>query len=221
MKVAVLLSGCGIGDGSQIEEVILTYLALDKYQIDYICVAPDKNQLHTFNHFTESVEENDVRSVLIESSRIGRGKISDLSSIKYNEIDALIIPGGQGVFKNLSDYIVAHERYNVDNDVEKLIKTFHSSHKPIGAICGAILLVGKSLSSERNEIKLGTSSNSFVRALKDTNATLVNIESSESCLDRENKIVSTPAFLGTQNLFEMMLGIDDMVKNLIKLHENK
>lgn len=219
MKVAVLLSGCGIGDGSQIEEVILTYLALDKYQVDYICVAPDKNQLHTFNHFTESIEENDVRNILIESSRIGRGKISPLSSINYDEIDALIIPGGQGVFKNLSNYIETKELFNVDSEVESIIKLFHSSQKPIGAICGAILIVGKSLSNERDKIKLSTSKNSFVKALELSNVALINIKASESCLDQVNKIVSTPAFIGTQNLFEMMLGIDDMVKKLINIHE--
>jgi len=221
MKVAVLLSGCGIGDGSQIEEVILTYLALDKYQVDYICIAPDKNQMHTFNHFTETVEESETRNILVESSRIGRGKISPLSSIKYDEIDALILPGGQGVFKNLSDYIVAHELFKVDEEVEQIIKTFHSSQKPIGAICGALLLVGKSLNNEKSNIKLSTSNDSFVKALRHTNTTLVNVKSSESYLDLDNKIVSTPAFLGTQNLFEMMLGIDDLVKKLIELHENK
>ena len=85
MNIGVLLSGCEVGDGSQIEEVILTYLALDKYGIDYICLAQDKNQYHTFDHLNEKIEESENRNVLMESARIGRGIIKALDNIIIDE----------------------------------------------------------------------------------------------------------------------------------------
>lgn len=221
MKFAVLLSGCGIGDGSQIEEVMLTYLALDKYKADYISVAPNKNQYHTFNHYTETVENEDVRNVLIESARIGRGKIFPINEMNFDEIDALIIPGGQGVFKNLSDFIVSKESFKVDEEVEQAIQTFHNAKKPIGAICGAIVVVAKALSHKDGQVMLSTSRDSFMKVLEETGAILVNTKASECCIDYPHKVVSTPAFIGTQSLYEMMLGIDELVKNLINLHEMK
>ena len=69
MKIGILLSGCGLGDGSQIEEVMLTYLALDKYGVDYIAFAPNKVQYDVINHYTEKVQSKE-RNILIESARI-------------------------------------------------------------------------------------------------------------------------------------------------------
>ena len=54
MKYLVLLAGCGLGDGSCIEEVILTYVALDKYGCDYTPVAEDVS-IQSVNHLTEEM----------------------------------------------------------------------------------------------------------------------------------------------------------------------
>ena len=215
MKVAILLSGCGIGDGSQIEEVILTYLALDKYQIDYVCFAPDRVQIHTYNHLSDTIDVDETRNILIESARIGRGRIFALKSINYDEFDALIIPGGQGVFKNLSDYFIAKDSYRVDEEVDQLIKRFYVSHKPIGAICGASLLVGRSLLNEVNSLYLSTSNNSFMKIFENKRIEFLDTKSSECLVDKKNKVISTPAFIGSQNLYEIMHGIDNLVKNLM------
>lgn len=220
MKVAVLLSGCGIGDGSQVEEAMLTYLALDKYNLDYICVAPDANQFHTFNHYTEKIEENEVRNIMIEAARIGRGRMFPLNKVNFDEIDALILPGGQGIFKNFSDYSEARNLFKVDKDIDALLKRFHSQKKPIGAMCGAILIVAKSLEGKETSLKLGTNNNAFVSLFESTDIHFENIASNTSLVDYENRLVTTPAFLGTQNLYEMMLGIDNLVEHLRHLKIN-
>ena len=89
-----------MGDGSQIEEVMLTYLALDKYGVDYIAFASNKMQYDVINHYTEKVQSEE-RNILIEAARIGRGRIKDIKDVKSEEIDAIILPGGLGVFVNL------------------------------------------------------------------------------------------------------------------------
>ena len=85
MKYLVLLAGCGLGDGSCIEEVVLTYAALDKYGCDYTPVAEDVS-VQSVNHLTEEIAEK--RNILIEAARIGRGRIKDIREVDFAEYDA-------------------------------------------------------------------------------------------------------------------------------------
>ncbi|TKF96605.1 isoprenoid biosynthesis protein ElbB, partial [Vibrio sp. F13] len=100
-KIAVVLSGCGVFDGAEINEVVLTLLALEEQGVDYQCFAPDKPQTHTINHL-QGNEKEQTRNVLEEAARIVRGNVTSLSELNENEFSALIVPGGFGVAKNLS-----------------------------------------------------------------------------------------------------------------------
>ncbi|NLB86183.1 MAG: isoprenoid biosynthesis protein ElbB, partial [Bacteroidales bacterium] len=63
-NIAVILSGSGRFDGSEIHEATLTLLALSKNEVNYMCFAPNKNQYHVINHLTEEVS-NETRNVLV------------------------------------------------------------------------------------------------------------------------------------------------------------
>ena len=41
VKVGVCLSGCGVFDGSEIHEAVITLLALDRAGAEWRCMAPD------------------------------------------------------------------------------------------------------------------------------------------------------------------------------------
>ena len=125
MKYLVLLAGCGLGDGSCIEEVILTYAALDKYGCDYTPVAEDVS-IQSVNHLTEQMAEK--RNILIEAARIGRGRIKDVREIDFTEYDALIIPGGIGLLNNYRD----------SNVIKTCVTHFISEKKPVAAMCAGI-----------------------------------------------------------------------------------
>lgn len=134
MKYLVLLAGCGLGDGSCIEEVILTYAALDKYGCDYTPVAEDLS-VASVNHLTEQAAE--TRNLLQEAARIGRGRIKDIREIDFEEYGALIIPGGIGLLNNYkdSDLIVA------------CVTHFIGRKKPIAAMCAGIDFMRRFLGS--------------------------------------------------------------------------
>lgn len=125
MKYLVLLAGCGLGDGSCIEEVILTYVVLDKYGCDYTPIAEDIS-VQSVNHLTEQMAEK--RNILLEAARIGRGRIKDICEIDFEEYDALIIPGGIGLLNN----------YKNSNMIEVCVTHFISRKKPIATMCAGI-----------------------------------------------------------------------------------
>ena len=100
-EVGVVLSGCGVNDGSEIHESIITLLALSRAGAEVQCMAPDTDQLHVVNHFTGEEAEGETRNVLVESARIARGDIVDIAAVKGDDVDALIFPGGFGAAKNL------------------------------------------------------------------------------------------------------------------------
>src|SRR5262245_92052 len=134
-KVAVILSGCGVMDGSEIHEAVLTLLALDRAGAKYECLAPNKNQMHVVNHVTKKPAEGEMRNVLVESARIARGNIKDLATASADDYDAVVLPGGFGAAKNLCDYAVKADKCELDPGAKKFLVAMRQANKPIGAIC--------------------------------------------------------------------------------------
>ncbi len=78
-KIAVILSGCGVFDGSEIHEAACTLLNIAEQGAAYQCFAPDIEQTSVINHYTKSVEQDQSRNVLVEAARIARGNIQSLA----------------------------------------------------------------------------------------------------------------------------------------------
>ena len=71
-KIGVCLSGCGVNDGSEIHESVITVLTLDRAGAEILYTAPDMEQTKVVNHLTGN-KMNESRNVLVESARIARG----------------------------------------------------------------------------------------------------------------------------------------------------
>ena len=78
VDVGVCLSGCGVYDGSEIHEAVLTLLVLDRAGARAICMAPDVQQLHVIDHRSGAVT-GETRNALVESARIARGDVRDVA----------------------------------------------------------------------------------------------------------------------------------------------
>lgn len=141
-KIGVVLSGCGVYDGSEIHEAVITLLALAKQGAEVICFAPDKNQADVINHLTgEPMAE--TRNVLIEAARIARGDIHPLIQADAAELDALIVPGGFGAAKNLSTFAAQGAECQIDPHLKALSQAMHAAGKPLGFICIAPAMLPK------------------------------------------------------------------------------
>ena len=215
-KVGVLLSGCGVQDGSEIYESVLTILALEKAGASWLAMAPDVEQAHIVNHYTGEEERLHTRHALTEAARIVRGKISAVSEISAHDIDALIIPGGYGVAKNLTTFAIDGVEARVNPNVERMIQDLHALGKPIGAICIAPVLVALALRGENPQLTVGDDAlTSLALNRLDAHHHVTKVD--EIFVDEGNNIVSTPAFMLAHSASEAEPGITKLVNKVLEL----
>ena len=213
-KIGIVLSGCGVNDGSEIHEAVITMLELDKAGADMLLMAPNIDQLHVINHATGE-EMDDSRNVLVESARISRGDIEDIAVVTSENVDALIFPGGFGVAKNLSDYAMAGVECSVNPDVLRLSREVHNEGKPIGAICIAPAIMATILSGE-TELTVGFDEQT-ASDIDAMGAKHVLCPVDEIIVDKEKKVVSTPAYMEAKTIKEAALGIEKLVAEILNM----
>ena len=216
-KIAVILSGCGFLDGAEIREAVLTLLALDNAGVEYSMFAVDKPQHHVVDHLTGEEVATESRNVLVESARIARGDISSLEQLDINQFDALVMPGGFGVAKNMCSFAFAGSTADVDALVLEKVKGFKQAAKPIGAICIAPALVALAVGSEQPTLTIGTDEGTAAE-LEKLGVQHQNCATDDCVVDSQHKIVSTPAYMDDgASLADIYKGISKLVGQVIEL----
>jgi enhancing lycopene biosynthesis protein 2 len=215
-KIGVVLSGSGVMDGTEIHEAVLTLLAIDRAGAEALCMAPNIPQRHVVNHLTGEDSNGEMRNVLVESARIARGKIRDISSVKASEIDALIFPGGFGAAKNLCDYAFSGPECSVNPEVARLAGEVHAAGKPIGLVCIAPVISAKLFGAEQPQITIGTDKNT-ARDIEKMGGKHVACPVSEFVVDKNRKLVTTPAYMLANSIKEAAEGIEKLVEAVIQL----
>lgn len=214
-KIGVVLSGCGVYDGSEIHEAVLTLLAIDRNGAEAVCMAPDM-ELAEIDHFAGK-PTGAKRNVLIESARIARGNITDIAKVKAVDLDAIIFPGGFGAAKNLCDFALKGAEASVQPAVAKLLKDMAAAKKPIGAICIAPALIAAVLGKEyAPELTIGSDTGTAA-AINATGSVHLNCPVREFVIDKKNRIVSTPAYMLAGCISEAAEGIEKTVRAVIDL----
>lgn len=212
-KVAVLLSGCGFLDGAEIRESVLTLLNLDTEDIDYEIFAPNTDQHHTINHL-KGEEISTKRNMIEEAARIARGKITPINELQIKDFDGLVIPGGFGVAKNFCTFAFEGATATTTAEVSRVVKGFHAEKKPIAAICIAPALIALNLGEHKVKVTIGTDKETAIEIEK-TGATHQYCEANEFCIDEENKVVSTPAYMfDNAKLNSINIGIAGSINQL-------
>jgi enhancing lycopene biosynthesis protein 2 len=214
-KVGVILSGCGVYDGSEIHEAVITLLAIDRAGAEAVCMAPNIDQMHVINHLSGSPAEGETRNVLVESARIARGNIKDIAEISADDFDALILPGGFGAAKNLCDFAVNGPDCNVNPEVARLVQETVAAQKPLAAVCIAPALLAKVLGPINSPaLTIGTDAGT-AGAVNKMGARHIDCPVKEAVVDRDNKIVSSPAYMLAGSIGEAAAGIEKTVQELI------
>ncbi len=217
VKVAVILSGCGFLDGSEIHEAVLTLLALDRAGAEVTCLAPDVAQAGVTDHARRQ-PASETRNVLVESARIARGRILDIARARAADFDAIALPGGYGAAKNLSTFASAGPNAKVEPGVARFLRDAFRAKKPIGAWCIAPATLALALREEQAHLKLTIGEDAGTAgALEALGARHVVCPVDGLCVDEENRIVTSPAYMYDARIADVAAGIDKAVAALLKL----
>lgn len=212
MDIGVMLSGCGVFDGSEITEAVSVLIALDQLGAKAVCIAPDVQQLHTIDHLQrQPVEQH--RNVLAESARIARGKIQPIGRINPSSLAGLIFPGGFGAAKNLSDFATKGAACDVNPEVAALAKAVHTAGKPIGFLCIAPVLAARLFGAR---VTIGNDAGTAA-AIQSMGGQHVNCGPTEICIDEAKRIVSTPCYMYDSSPAQVFEGAKNLVEAVIKL----
>lgn len=213
-RVAVILAGCGVYDGSEIHEAVLTLLHLSRAGAEVHCFAPDIDQWHVINHATGAVTD-ERRNVLVEAARIARGQIQPLSAASTEAFDALIIPGGFGAAKNLCDFAVNGAAMQVLPELLALAQAFHRAGKPIGLMCIAPTMA-TAIVGAGAQLTIGTDADT-AQAIAQMGGEHIACQVDEICIDRANKLITTPAYMLAQSIAEADRGIGKLVAEVLHM----
>ncbi len=214
-KIGVILSGCGVRDGSEIHEAVSVLLAIDRSGCQAVCMAPDID-VPVVNHLTMQ-ESGETRNVLVESARIARGNIRTINEVTASDLDAIILPGGFGAAKNLCNFAVKGSGATVNPEVARLLREMAAAGKPIGAVCIAPVVLAAVLGKQYAPTLTVGNDPGTAAEINKTGAIHVDCGVTELSIDEENKIVTSPAYMLASGIAEVADGIDKTVKALIAM----
>lgn len=215
VRIAVILSGCGVYDGAEIHEAVLTLLAIDRAGADAVCFAPNVPQAHVIDHRTGN-ETGESRNVLTEAARIARGKIADLATFDAAAVDALILPGGFGAAKNLCSFAFDGPDCTVNPDVDAAVTAMRAAGKPIGALCIAPAILAKLLGGQGVTLTIGSDAGT-AEALEAMGAHHTVTTHGQIVVDKGLKVVTSPCYMLDASISQIAEGAANTVNALIDL----
>jgi enhancing lycopene biosynthesis protein 2 len=225
MKIGILLHGCGVYDGTEIQEAVLTMLAIKKLGHSYICFAPNRNQHHVVNHLNGE-EMAPERNMLIESARIARGEIRDLAEVSPDDFDAVAMPGGFGTAKNFTQWAFSGPDGAIQEDIRQFIHALIAAQKPIAALCMSPTTIAKALEGTPHSATLSVGSTAAASpydisgisaGIQKTGQTTAEATISEVVVDETLKIVSAPCYMMAADILQVSENIERAIESLVKL----
>lgn len=220
MKIGILLSGCGVYDGAEIQESVLAMLAIDEAGHEYVCIGVNKYQHHVINHINgEVLKEN--RNMLVEAARIARGEIVDVENIILNDLDAIVIPGGFGSAKNFSSWAFEGPDCWVLPSVKKLILELHELKKVIIALCVSPVILAKTFEGTDVSPEMTIGSNkeespydilSFTGGMNQVGVQTEMKTIQEIQIDKGNRIITAPCYMMHASISEIKKNIQQAIE---------
>ena len=222
-KIAVILSGCGNRDGSELQESLSLLLAIDRRGWQYQCFAPE-GYFEVVPHIDVQDEEDEgtvldmeQRDIFVESARIARGNLLPLEEYKPADYDALALPGGMGAARNLSTFAFDGPRMEVIDGVQDAILETYRAEKPVVAMCIAPMVVAKVLGRYGVHLTLGPADNQASQVAKGFGCMVESCGPVEVCVDPEHKVITTPAYMAATRISEIFTGGENIVAELEKM----
>jgi enhancing lycopene biosynthesis protein 2 len=212
--VAVILSGSGRADGSEIHESVAALLALSQEGLPVKIYAPDIEQFKVVDHLSGRPSE-ESRNVLVEAARIARGKIDPLSELNVDDVSAIILPGGLGAASNLWAYAQDGIEGDIEKETYRVLTTAMKQKLPLGFICIAPVLGARIAKECGKSITLTIGSDaSTAEDIEALGCKHLISDPNHCVVDKENRVVSAPAYMSAKTVAECYNGIRDLVKEI-------
>ena len=212
-KVAMVLSGCGVKDGSEIHESVLALLALTRCGAEVDFFAPDIAAVPVVNHLTGKVVPGMTRAPLEEAARIARGKIKPLSEANLTHYHAVVFPGGMGAATVLCDFAEKGAKMSLHPQVADFAKKMIAAKLPAGFICIAPAMIPL-IYPKGVRLTIGNDPKT-AQAIEAMGGVHVNCDVSECVIDETYKVVSTPAYMLAEDIADAAEGIEALVECLL------
>lgn len=197
LPVAVVLSGCGVNDGTEITEAVALIIALSEAGLPYAFHAPDREQAVT-DHLSGDTAAG-TRSILAESARIARGDIAPLDALQIDKVSALAFPGGFGAARNLTTFATDGEQAQLYPDVARVMRDALATGTPVLAMCAAPLVLGlaaRDAGLRDVDLTVGaTTGNPLAAALAAWGQHPVDRPVDGVCVDSARRLISVPAYM--------------------------
>jgi len=224
-KIGVLLSGCGVADGSEIHEAVLTLLSIRENGMQAVCMAPNAPQHHVTNHVTDQPMD-EARNMMVEAARIARGDIHDLTQMTASDFDGLVIPGGFGAATNLTDWAFSGPDGKILPDVSRIINETVVAGKPIAGLCMGPTVVALALkeSGISAQLSVGTTKEAspydigaISGGMEAAGHTAVMKTIREISYDADKKIISAPCYMMNGDILDVRRNIAQAVEKLAEI----
>lgn len=215
-RVGVLLYGAGMMDGSEVQEAVLTLLALDRAGAEIVAIAPEGNQAEVVNHQTGAVVTGEQRNMLIEAARISHGGVVPLESVQPEDLDALVIPGGLGFVKSVTTFGKDGQSFTYDPALGQLLADLHAQKKPLGFLCITPILAAKLFGAEHPRLTIGSDAG-MMGVVQSLGARPVSATAEEVVVDADSRIVSSPAYMVGPSVAHVAVGISKAVERVLEL----
>lgn len=196
-KIAIILTGCGHKDGTEITEAVSTLIAISEAGATYKVFAPDFK--------------------MEESARISRGQIHNLKDLKAQDFDGLALPGGYGAALHLCTWAKEGAKCSVHPEAERVLKEFYQDQKPIAAICIAPALVARVLGSYGITLTIGNDK-ATSEEIQKTGAIHESCAVEDFVTDRDHRLVTTPAYMyDDAKPNQVFKGISRAIKEMVEM----
>lgn len=225
LKIGVLLSGCGVYDGAEIQEAVLSLLAIDQMGAQAVCIGIDADQHHVINHLNGE-ELLQTRNMLVEAARIARGDIQKIENIVPADIDALVIPGGFGSAKNFTTWAFDGPQGTIRSDVKLLLVNMVNVGKPILALCVSPIVLAKAFEGSTIQASMTIGSKhaaspyeiaGFEAGLQQTGTQTTDCSLGSVHVDQINKLITAPCYMMDARISEIQLNIQAAFTALKKM----
>jgi enhancing lycopene biosynthesis protein 2 len=216
-KIAVILSGCGVYDGTEIHEACAALLALRRAGAEVVACAPSGAQMHVVDHAQGAPAPGEARDILVESARLVRGSIRPLAGLAAREVDGVLLPGGFGAAKNLCTFATEAAACRVHPEVEAFLRDARAQRRPIAAMCIAPVVLARVFGgggSPRLTIGTDAATAAQVEAM---GARHVACGPTGIVVDEDARLLTTPAYMLADDLPEVFAGAEALVKELLTM----